>query len=156
MPSPTSSTVPVSRASTPVLAPRISCSSTETISSTLNAMTAPLDQLIPDVLQARADAGVVDPVLNADDQAAQDVGVDLLVEDRLDGHHGADVVLDPAPLLVGQGHGRADVDDQAPGLAVVQGAERQGDGREHVQAVVLVEHLEEAHKRVAGPALERP
>src|SRR5262249_36716637 len=114
MPSPTSRTVPVSRASTPVLAPLISCSSTETISSTLNAMTAPIDELIPDVLQTGEDAGVVDPVLNADDQAAEDVGIDLLVEDRLDGDDGADVILDPIPLLVGQRHGRADVDDETP------------------------------------------
>src|SRR5262249_1432337 len=101
MPSPTSRTVPVSRASTPVL---ISSTNTETISSTLNAMTAPIDELIPDVLEACEDAGVVDPVLNADDQAAEDVGIDLLVEDRLDGDHGTDVVLDPVPLLIRQRH----------------------------------------------------
>src|SRR5215472_9950238 len=123
MPSPTSSTVPVSRASMPVRDWRISCSRTETISSTLNAMAAPLDQLVLHRLEAGADAGVVDPVLDADDQAAEDGGIDGLLEDRLEVGDGADVLAEPVALLVGQGDRRADVDGQPAGLAVVQGAE---------------------------------
>src|SRR5262245_27261963 len=111
MPSPTSSTRPTSRAliaSLPVLL--ISSEITETISPTLNAMTAPLDQLVPDRLQPRADAGVVDPVADADHQPAQQVGVDGFLEHRLELADGADVLLDAPAFLVRQRHRRADVD----------------------------------------------
>src|SRR5262245_30775379 len=102
MPSPTSRTVPVSRASMPARAPSISREITETISSTLNAMAAPLDELVADLAQAGADAGVVDPVVDADDQAPEDGRVYRLLEDRHEVPHGADVGPQPVALGVGQ------------------------------------------------------
>src|SRR4051794_12128998 len=83
MPSPTSSTRPVSRVSSWGPDRPISCSRTETISSALNLMTAPLDHLVPDVRKAGAHAGVVEPVPHAHHQPAQQVGVDARVEHRL-------------------------------------------------------------------------
>src|SRR5947208_3158145 len=109
IPSPTSSTVPTSRASMPVVTFLICSLITETISSTLNAMAAPLHQLTPHGLDARADAGVVDPVVYPDDQAPEDVGIDGLVQDRLPVAQRPDVVDQPLPLLVVQRHGGADM-----------------------------------------------
>src|SRR3954447_3044329 len=118
MPSPTSSTRPTSRAETSAPAPRISLASTETISPTLNAMTAPLDQLVPDGLQPGPHAGVVDPVADADDEPAQQVRVDRLLEHRLQVADCADVLLDPGALGVRQRHRRTDVDGDPSRLAV--------------------------------------
>src|ERR1700722_20314346 len=110
MPSPTSSTRPTSRLSIPVFSPVISCSITETISSTLNAITAPLDELVPDVQQARSDTRVVDPILNADDQPAQDGRIDNFLKHRLALADLADVLAQSFALVVGQRHRGADVD----------------------------------------------
>src|SRR4051812_8465658 len=110
MPSPTSRTRPTSRASRPDLAPLISRSSTETISSTLNAMTAPLHQLLTDRLQAGTHAGVVDPILDANDDPAQNVGIDGFLEDRLQVRCLLDLRDDAVAFVLGQRHGRGHLD----------------------------------------------
>src|SRR5260221_718624 len=119
MPSPTSNTRPTSRASRPALAPLISRSSTETISSTLNAMTAPLGQLPADRQQAGTHAGVIDPILYSDDDPTQEVGIDDLLEDRLQVRHVLQLVDDATTFVIGQGHGGGHMDDDAVRLLVV-------------------------------------
>src|SRR5262245_62665990 len=106
MPSPTSSTRPTSRAlivgSTSLIWP----TSTEMISSARNGMAAPLDQLIAGLVDAGADAGVVDPVADAHDQPAQQVGIDLFLQDGFDLGHLPHVGAHATALVVGQRHGR--------------------------------------------------
>src|SRR5262249_51934095 len=134
----------------------ISSLMTETISSTLNAMTAPLDDVVPNVEQARAEAGIVYPVLHADDQAAQDGRIDRLLKDRLalTGGGGADVRADAIALRVVQGHGRADVDDDVPDLAVVQRTISVGNGGQGIEPAVVIEHLEEVRDHLRRPSPE--
>src|SRR5437016_3460466 len=143
MPSPTSSTRPVSIASTPVLASWISLEMTETISPTLNAMTAPLDELVPDALEAGAHAGGVDPVADPHDQPAQQAGVQGLLQDRLAARDPLEVMIQPAALLVGQRDRRAHVSVEAVRALLVQHAIGLLDGAQHAEAVVVVEDEEE-------------
>src|SRR5438067_13909430 len=84
MPSPTSSTRPTS-STAPVFRPYwlISLTRTDTTSFGFNDMTASLDQLVAEGIQLPADAGVVPPVAELHDQAAQQVRIDADVEDRL-------------------------------------------------------------------------
>src|SRR5262249_8985273 len=149
MPSPTSSTRPPSRACRPVRVPSISALRTETISSTRNAMTAPLDELGADVVQAGADAGVVDPIAVPRHHPPDQVRVDALLQDWIDlvADH-ADVLAQAPALVVGQRHRRGDLDDDPPGPLVVQPAVRLDLGADHVQAVVVVEDLQEMHEDV--------
>src|SRR5437588_9901724 len=127
MPSPTSSTRPTSRVSIPVRVCLISSLMTETISSTRNAMTAPLDQLSADLVQPGADAGVIDPVADPDDQPAQEFRLDLFFQQRLDLADRPHVVAQPGPLAVGQRNRRADLDHHAPRAAVVHVLVGKGD-----------------------------
>src|SRR5262245_14619097 len=98
MPSPTSSTRPTSRASIVGRTWRICSSRIDLISSARKAMTAPLDQLGADRVELRADAGVIDPVADADDQAAQEFRIDMFMKDRLGLSHRPHVVAQPPPL----------------------------------------------------------
>src|SRR5262245_11895919 len=102
MPSPTSRTLPPSWAWTPTRVPLISSLITETISPILNGMAAPLDEVVPNGLDARAHAGVVDPVPDAHDHPGQQARVDRFVEDRLGFGDILQVAVQPATFLVGQ------------------------------------------------------
>src|SRR5687768_17119100 len=121
MPSPTSSTCPTSRVS-PRLSPVrvISCSMTEAISAALNLMAAPLFHLFPDGLQAGADAGVVDPVLDAHHQPAQQLRVDPGLQDGLAPEGLAQLLAQAVLLVVAQGHRRAHVHAHPPAALVEQ------------------------------------
>src|SRR5262249_51687229 len=83
MPSPTSRTRPTSRASSAVRYCSISFPITEMISSALNLMAGTLEELVPDIDVLGADGGIVEPVADAHLQAAEHVGIDSLVKDRL-------------------------------------------------------------------------
>src|SRR4051794_31578674 len=107
MPSPTSSTTPVSRESAWPPKSLICRCSTETISSGLNLMAAVLDDLVADVLEPGADAGVVEPVADAHHQPAQQVGVERRFQHRLLPQGLAQFADQPLLLLGRQGHGRA-------------------------------------------------
>src|SRR5438874_9175715 len=107
MPSPTSSTRPTSRVSMEGRKSAISRSRTEAISAVFKAMSAPLVELVPYHLDPGADAGVVDVVADAHQQTAQDVGVDPEVQDGFPAEGPAQVVGQPAALLVRQQDGRA-------------------------------------------------
>src|SRR5947209_8256204 len=113
MPSPTSRTRPTSLTS--ALAPKlwISPLRTETISSALNLMAASLDEMVPDRVQPRPHAAVVQPVGDAHHQAADQVGVQAGLDDRLLAEHGTDLVLDAVDFALGQRHRRADLDADA-------------------------------------------
>src|SRR5262245_40815259 len=82
MPSPTSSTRPIS--STSVVLPywSISLIRTETISSGLNFMAGTLDQLIADDFQLVLHAGIVAPVAHLHDESAKQVRLDARDQDR--------------------------------------------------------------------------
>src|SRR3954454_1562377 len=98
MPSPTSSTRTTSRVS--ILAPYCSISDcrTETISSALNLMTASRKNLITNVVDTGSHGGVVLPVADANLEAAQDGGIDLDVQHRLDAERASDVAHQPVFL----------------------------------------------------------
>src|SRR5438105_10482199 len=143
MPSPTSSTRPDSRASTFTRYSLISVSRTETISPGLNLMIASLEQLVPYRFDARAQAGVVEPVLDAQHQAAEQFRVHAQVEHRLALEGGAQLLAEPFHLVLGQGRRRRHLDRQASEAAVVGQAVGPRDRAQVVQAVVLVEDQEE-------------
>src|SRR5262249_51673097 len=107
MPSPTSSTRPTSRASSrspPTLL--ISCSRTETISSALNLMTASLNQLVPNRLQPAAYGPIVQPVADADHQAAQQIGIDAGFQHGFAVVQRTQLVPQAVLLVFRQRHGR--------------------------------------------------
>src|SRR6185295_587528 len=107
MPSPTSTTVPTLRASVPASNESIADLMMLVISSERMAIGWDLlegalarDELVPQALEPAPDTAIDHPVADADDQAAEQVGVDLQVElDPAAGHrleprsHRADLVL---------------------------------------------------------------
>src|SRR5947209_2154056 len=105
MPSPTSSTRPVSRASSLLRNCSISACNTETISSALNLITASRNDLVLNLFQLFPNRLIVEPVADAHDQAAQQIRVDRDFEQRLLvqrlPHLAAELLL----LIVGQRHG---------------------------------------------------
>src|SRR5690242_13893428 len=105
MPSPTSSTRPTSRTSACLRMSAISCVRTEAISSALNFITASLDQVLAEVVDARADGGVVEPVADLDHQAAEQGRVLPDVEHRLGVEPVPELPLQLLTLVVGEGGG---------------------------------------------------
>src|SRR5262245_36727710 len=155
MPSPISSTRPISWASSSGRYCSISAVSTEAISSALNLIAASLHQLVPDVGQAGADGAVVDPVADLDHQAAEQVGIDPRLQDRLPPERGAQLLLEALALVVGQRRGALDADADVSGPLLVEAPVRGQDRPEQVEPFVLVGHEEEVEEKVAGPALQR-
>src|SRR5215217_6850563 len=146
MPSPTSSTLPISLRSTSVRYLRISSSMTDVISSTLNLMNAPcLDysatlfsatlfgnvgsaamnlargprqQRFAQILQPGRHAGVEFLAPDLDDQAADQRRIDPFDQRRLLAGGRGDGVLETRAQRVVQGHRGTDVDvDPAPQVA---------------------------------------
>src|SRR5438034_10276426 len=115
MPSPTSSTWPTSVASLVLRYSVISFVSTEAISSALNPMPTALDDLIPNIQQPGPHRAVELPVEDAHHQAAQQFRIDLHVQHRLQVQGVVDILRQPLPLLVRQGHCGAHQDADAPG-----------------------------------------
>src|SRR5579884_1840031 len=103
MPSPTSRTRPTSRVSMPVRYCSISVWRTETISSALNLITASFNELVADLLELRANRGVVNPIAHADHEAANQVRLDSTFEDRLLTQAGAQLLDQLLALIGGQG-----------------------------------------------------
>src|SRR5256885_14017188 len=112
MPSPTSRTRPTSRTSWPVPISLISRRRTETISSGLNLIAAPRQQLISDGLDPGADRAVEHLFADLDDHSAQEVGVDPRGDDGLQTRRLGDLLTQPFGLAVAQGHGRPHLDPQ--------------------------------------------
>src|SRR5262249_42881461 len=108
MPSPTSRTRPISRATALPLNWSISLRRTETISSALNRMAASLDELFAEYVQAGPHAGVVDPVVYLHHQAAQEFGFDGRVQHGLLAERLTQLTGQALALVVGQGDRRAD------------------------------------------------
>src|SRR3954453_2496911 len=84
MPSPTSSTRPTSVTSWPGPSRPISPRRTETISSGLNFIAAPRQQLIADRLDLETDRAIEDLVANLNDHPAQERRVDLGADDWIE------------------------------------------------------------------------
>src|SRR5690349_7535357 len=154
MPSPTSRTRPTSRASSVGLISLISRSSTEVISLALNLIATTLDELIADQVKTGTHTRIEDTVADAQYQAAQQVGIDPGAQHRLALERLPQLLPQPLLLLVGQAHGRFHLDRNASRTAVVEIAIRLGNGPQHVQAIVVVEHIQEVDEQLVGPALE--
>src|SRR4051812_31025056 len=103
MPSPTSRTRPTSRTSDPAPSPLISRWRTETISSGLNFMAAPGQQLISDGVDARSHRTVEDLVAHLDDHPAQQTFVNAGGNDRLQPGRVQNPFLQLVRLLVREG-----------------------------------------------------
>src|SRR6478609_6416473 len=108
IPSPTSRTLPTSRTSWPPPSPPISRVRTETISSGLNFIAAPRQQLIADGLDPVPDRAVKDLVADLDDHPAQQGLVHLGRDDRVEPGGLADRLPELLGLGVGQRDGRPD------------------------------------------------
>src|SRR5436190_9242564 len=154
MPSPTSRTRPTSRASTsrPVLA--ICSRMTETISPGLNLITASLDQLVPDGLDAGADTGVVEPVAHLHDQPAQEVGVDALLQDRLAPEGLPQLAAQALLMVVVERHRGAHLDAHLSGVLLQQVAVGGHDDRQQIEPVMLVQDQEEVEHQVADASAQ--
>src|SRR5262245_36814579 len=116
MPSPTSRTLPTSPATTWSLTPLNCSTSTETISSALNGMAAPLVQLWANRLETCANTEVIDPVPHADDQSAQDLRIHRLLQDWLEPGRLDQIGPQPGALGVGQWHRRPYLDLELAGM----------------------------------------
>src|SRR5207302_8859563 len=84
----------------------ISSLSTETISSALNLMATSRENVVADVVELGPHRGVVHHVADADDQAAEQLGIDGGLQDGVHVEVVPQPFLQPLPLVVGQGHGR--------------------------------------------------
>src|SRR5438045_3177921 len=104
MPSPTSSTWPISTAWSLLRYWSISFVRTEAISSALNLMTTSLDDLVPEVHQLGAHRAVELPIVDAHHQAAQQFGIDLEVHDRFEFQRLAHGMFQALAVVVGQRH----------------------------------------------------
>src|SRR6185437_2779574 len=124
MPSPTSKTSPTSFVSILSRYLPISSVNTETISLALMRLdiAASLNELVPNSLQTRPHATVVDPVVHAHHQAAQQVGIDANRQNRLAFELFAQFLTQPFLLVVRQRSGGAHVNVHASGTAFVKGA----------------------------------
>src|SRR5437588_12742203 len=105
MPSPTSSTRPTSRASSLARYWSISADNTETISSALNLITASRNDLVANTFQFRPHGQIVEPVADAHDHAAQQIGIDLGLEYRLLVKGRPQLLAQAFPLVIAQSHG---------------------------------------------------
>src|SRR5438094_149203 len=103
MPSPTSSTSPVSRRSICWPNSLISRPMTEAISSALNLIAAPREELVLDGFQTGADRAVVHLVAHLHHQAAQQLGVHARLQHRFLLELRAQLL--PEPILLGVGEG---------------------------------------------------
>src|SRR5262249_27755696 len=120
MPSPTSSTRPVSRTSSWARYWVISAVKTEAISSGLNLMTAFLQELVADGLDLVADRGVELEVADPQHHPPEQVGLHPLDEDRLELHALAQPLVNVIALIGRQRDGRADEDADPAGPGVEQ------------------------------------
>src|SRR5436309_1974299 len=135
MPSPTSRTRPTSRDSTSRPRFRIWSVRTETISPGLNLITASLDELVPNSVDAAAHAGVVQPVAHLHDQPPQEVRLDAQLQDRLALEGLAQLAAQALLVVVVERHGGADLDAHLPGVLLQQLAVGGHDDREQVEPI---------------------
>src|SRR5437763_3155607 len=155
MPSPTSSTLPTSRASTCWRYCSISLCRTETISSALNLMAASRDELVLDRFEPRLQRQVVEQVADLDLQPAEQVRVHHFDQDRLHPELLAGRRLDALALLVVERHGRAHLEADPAVQRVAQLAVLRPDRPDDVEAVVGAEHEQEVEEQVVDAAAER-
>src|SRR5947209_19479654 len=106
MPSPISSTRPTSRTSIWDWYCLISSLRTETISSALNLMATSRENVVANLVELGPHRGVVHHVADADDHAAEQLGIDGGFQDGVHLEVFAQPLLQPLPLVVGQGHCR--------------------------------------------------
>src|SRR6516165_4068322 len=154
MPSPTSRTRPTSRVSSWVLYCWISSTSTETISSALNLMAAHLPHLFAQIDKLCPHRAVEDPVADADNHAAQQVRLYLLLEDWFQSEGLAEVVLKALLLVLRQGHSTLHQDAEMPPPQVRQVPDFLVDDAKEHQPVVVIEHQQEVHQQGMAPALK--
>src|SRR5438445_9528791 len=140
MPSPTSSTRPTSRASRWARYWSISLWRTETISSALNLMTASLDDLFPDAFQALANGRIVDPVAHADHHAAEQIGIEPGLKQRLLVIALTQLSEQALALVLGKWHGGLDLHAQAASPIVAQLPVGGEDWPDQVESLVVVEN----------------
>src|SRR5262249_3198315 len=123
--------------------------------SVLNrAMTASLDELFSEVVQARAYRGVVEPVAYFHDQAAEQLGIDPRLQDRLLLKRLAQLAHQTLSLVVSQGGSGAYLHAHPAGTLIVQLAIGRRDGAEGVEPVMLVQDIEEIAEDFGRFALE--
>src|SRR5437016_2192627 len=118
-------------------------------------MTAARDQLGSEVVNFRADGGIVDGVADADLQAAQQGGVHVQIQNRLQMKICSNRGLDARLVFVGQGHGRKDRDMHAVGAVVIKLVYGSANRAAQVEAIVIVEDQEELVDHLASPARKR-
>src|SRR5215210_1430359 len=158
MPSATDRTVPTSvRSASPSSRPSMRLLRMLVISSGLICMKSPWSaelagsrDLLAEVLEAIADGGVEHGVADPDDDAAEDVGVDLRREVDLAIGLLGDPVADLLDRRLRQLDGGGDGDGQEPVLVLPQLVELRAHAEQHRHAVLLDQQLEEVDGRLVG------
>src|SRR6266480_3215205 len=154
MPSPTSSTLPTSRASSCPRYCSISVCNTEKISSALNLMTASRYKLVPNRLEPGANRGVIQPIAHAHDHATEQLRIDRRLQDRVELQGLAQLLPQAIFLVVRQRHGRAHLHANPLGPRVPQFLGRRQDWAKQVQSLVLVQHFQKVHEQDARLVLK--
>src|SRR4051794_28445536 len=158
MPSPIDRTVPTSvRSAWPVSRPSIRLLRMEVISSGLICMRlggslGRASDLLAKLFEAVAHRGVEHLVADADDDAAQQVGVDVGGELDLSAGLFGDPVADLADGGLVELDCRRDGDREEPVLLLPQPVVGTADAEDHRHAVVLDQELEEVDEDVVGTA----
>src|SRR5947208_1018768 len=105
MPSPTSSTRPISLASSLERYWLISVCRTETISSALNLMTASRNDLVSDLVQSGTQRAIENPIADPQLNAAEQLRINLHFQHRLDAQLVAHALADALELILGKRNG---------------------------------------------------
>src|SRR3954451_21558518 len=157
MPSPIDRTVPTSvRSAWPVSRPSIRLLRMEVISSGLICMRlggslGRASDLLAKLFEAFAHRGVEHLVADADDDAAEDVGVDLRGELDLAAGLVGDPVADLADRALVELDRRGDRDRQQLVLVLPERVVGAPDPEDHRHAVILDQQLEEVDEDLVGP-----
>src|SRR5262245_45581437 len=154
MPSPTSSTRPTSRTSWPAPISLISRRRTETISSGLNFIAAPRQQLISDSVDPRTDRAVEHLIADLDDHPAQEFRIDPHPDDRLQPGRLGDFLFPHLRVALVQRYCRSHPDPQPLVPLVEQVAIRCPHVPQQGQPVLGIQYAEEVEQEVADFLVE--
>ena len=103
-------------------------------------MTASLDDLFPHAFQALADGGIVDPIAHAHHHAAEQIGIEPGVEQRLLVIALAQLSEQALALVLGQRHGGANLHAHSSGPLVPQRPIGIEDRPNQMESLVVVEN----------------
>ncbi len=106
--------------------------------------------------QARRHRSVVNGIADAEHQAADQVGIDLLREHGFTAQHAPELILNALDQAVVERRGRRDLHPHPTLLLIAQIAHRLANGPQKAAAAVRGDHFEEAQEDRSDPARQDP